>query len=103
MVDRDIIPRKENEATLQGRLVLVSRSEPILSVCGFLVRDAIHRAFLRPDSLTSQRFYHLAGSFRIVYPLTVELVRAFGDTAITVTRIDHTGVAAVHQFEEVVV
>src|SRR6266849_136844 len=69
---------------------------------GHLVWNSLDRAFLSPDGRSRHRFDHLAGTFRIGDPVLVEFVRADGVTASVLTRVDHAGIAAVHQLEEVV-
>src|SRR5437764_8295284 len=67
-----------------------------------LVRDALDRTFLGAHRGPRKGFDHLARSFGIRDPFRVELVGTGRDPAIAVARIDHAGIAAMHQLEEVV-
>src|ERR1700722_12942166 len=80
------------------------------ATAGFLVsamRDlfvwnAFDRAFLHADGRARERLDHFAGPLGIGDPFVVELVRTRRDTAISVAGVDHAGVAAVDQLEEMV-
>src|SRR6187549_2996638 len=67
-----------------------------------LVRNAVDRAFVGPDGRPRHRLDHFAGAFGIVDPLLVEVIGTGCDALRAFAGIDHAGVAAVHQLEEMV-
>src|SRR5882724_6495758 len=72
------------------------------AMSGHLVRNSLDRAFLGPDGRSRHRFDHLTGTFRISDPVLVEFVRADGVTAGVLARVEHAGIATVHELEEVI-
>src|SRR5258708_6750023 len=87
-------PARETPARLVFRIALAMRRH--------LVRNALDWRLLRSHGLAGEGFHHLSGAFGIGDPFVVELVRAGSDAAIAFAGIDHSGVAAVHQFEEMI-
>src|SRR5260370_18161969 len=69
---------------------------------GHLVWNSLDGAFVGSDGRSRHRFDHLAGTLRIGDPVLVEFVRADGVTASVLTRVDHAGIATVHELEEVI-
>src|SRR3979490_2329063 len=69
---------------------------------GHLVWNAFNGSFFGPDSLPREGFHHFAGAFGIGDPFVVELVRARRDATVAFAGIDHPGIAAMHQLEEMV-
>src|ERR1700748_1383300 len=67
-----------------------------------LVWNALDRAFLGTYRGPRKGFDHFPRSFRIGDPFGVEFVRTGRDPAVTVARIDHAGVAAMDELEEMV-
>src|SRR6266566_3212548 len=67
-----------------------------------LCRDALDRTFLGAHGGSRERLHHFPGAFRIGDPLRIELVGTGRDAAIAVARVDHAGVAAMDQLEEMV-
>src|ERR1700692_2440541 len=67
-----------------------------------LVRNALDRAFLDTHSRSRERLHHFTRAFGIGDPFRIEIVRACRDAAVTLAGIDHAGIAAVHQLEEMV-
>src|SRR5260370_12406978 len=87
-------PARATSERFVFRLALVMRRH--------LVRTALDWCLLRSHGLAGEGFHHLSGAFGIGDPFVVELVRAGSDAAIAFAGIDHSGVAAVHQFEEMI-
>src|SRR5258708_22664515 len=69
---------------------------------GGLVRNAIDRAFVDAHGGSREGFHHLARAFGIGNPLEIEVVRTRRDAAIAFAGIDHAGIAAVYQLEEMI-
>src|SRR5262249_17019791 len=65
-----------------------------------LGRNALDRALLGADRRPRELLDHLTRPFRIGDPLVVELVGTGRHATVTVTGIDHAGVAAVQKLEE---
>src|SRR6266700_3236967 len=68
----------------------------------YFVWNPLNRSFLRPYGLSRKGFHHFARSFGIGDPFRVELIRARRDAAVAFARIDHPGIAAMHQLEEMI-
>src|SRR3984893_7113899 len=67
-----------------------------------LVRNALDRSFLCSHGLAGEGFHHFPRTLGIGDPFVVELVRARRDAAVAFAGIDHSGIAAMHQLEEMV-
>src|SRR6266481_2227077 len=67
-----------------------------------LVRDALDRALLRTDRASRKRLDHLPRALGVGDPFGIEFIRTGRHAAIAVARVDHAGVAAVDQLEEMV-
>src|ERR1700724_3826312 len=74
----------------------------MLAMRRYLVRNSLDRRLLRSHGLPGKGFHHLPGTFRVSNPFGVELVRTGRDPTVAFAGIDHSGVAAVHQLEEVI-
>src|SRR5437868_2469130 len=62
--------------------------------CGLLVRDVVHRTFIRPNRRARQRLDHLPRAFWIGDPPLVEVIGTRRDAAVALARADGAGVAA---------
>ena len=67
-----------------------------------LIRNAVDRAFVGPDRRPGHRLDHFARAFGIVDPFLVEVVGAGRDALRAFAGIDHAGIAAMQQLEEMV-
>src|SRR5436190_2399878 len=82
-------------------LTLRSREASVIRP-GHLVRDAVDRALVGPNRRTGHRLDHFARAFGIVDPFLVEVIGACRDALRAFAGIDHAGIAAMQQLEEVV-
>src|SRR5689334_8239220 len=69
---------------------------------GHLVRDAVDRALVGADRRTGHRLDHFARALGIVDPFLVEVIRTGRDAFRAFAGVDHAGIAAMQQLEEVV-
>src|SRR5258705_4704647 len=67
-----------------------------------LVRNTVDRTLVGADRRTGHRLDHLTGALGIGDPLGIEIVGAGRNALRAVTGVDHAGVAAMQQLEEVV-
>src|SRR5450755_5082673 len=89
------LPRRRKNAGAQASSLGSAMS-------GDLVWNSLDRSFVGSHGGPGKGFHHFPCSFGIGDPLVVELVGARRDAAVAFAGIDHSGITAVHQLEEMV-